>query len=102
MNTGGAEQIGEELLNLCVELARTPINEREYPKSEGQKYLLKFKTFEFYRSDIYLAYDKYEDEYVIGDYLENERYHVQFLQHEIDWVKDKYETDLDEFEKLEI
>lgn len=102
MMTGGAEQIGEDLFNLCVELARTPINEREYPRSEGQKYLLKFKAFDFYRSSIYLAYDKIEDEYALGDNVENERYHVQFSQDEIDWIKDRYETDLDEFEQFEI
>lgn len=102
MKTGGAEQIGEDLFNLCVELARTPINEREYPKSEGQKYLLKFKAFDFYRSSIYLAYDKIEDEYALGDNVENERYHVQFSQDEIDWIKDRYETDLDEFEQFDI
>ena len=102
LHAGGAEQIGEDLFNLCVELARTPINEREYPRSEGQKYLLKFKTSDFYRSNIYLAYDKNEDEYALGDDVENKRYHVQFSQDEIDWIKDKYETDLDEFEQLEI
>ena len=100
INDGG--QIDEDMFNLCVELARTPINEREYPRSEGQKYLLKFKAFGFYRSSIYLAYDKIEDEYALGDNVENERYHVQFSQDEIDWIKDRYETDLDEFEQFDI
>lgn len=102
MQIGGAEQIGEELFNLCVELARTPINEREYPRRKGKEYLLRLEDVDFYRSDIYLKFNIKLDEYFLGDDIEDDINKVKFTQDEIDYIKLRFDTDLSEFEQIEV
>lgn len=102
MHIGGAEQIGEELFNLCEELARTPINEREYPIRKGEEYLLRLIETDFYETDVYLKHNIKLDEYFLGDDIEDDLNKVRFTQDEIDYIKLRFDTDLKEFEQIRI
>lgn len=102
MNTGGAEQIDEDLFNLCVELARTPINERDYPIRKGEEYLLRLEETDFYETDVYLKHNIKLDKYFLGEDIEDDLNKVRFTQDEIDYIKLRFDTDLKEFEQIRI
>ena len=102
MKTGIAEDIGEELFNLCVEYSKTPINEREYPIRKGEEYLLRLEETDFYETDVYLKHNIKLDKYFLGDDIEDALNKVRFTQDEIDYIKLRFDTDLKEFEQIRI
>lgn len=96
-----AEQNAEELFDLCVEYAKTPIEERE---EEEKFYLQKIESF----------YDDYDVKYAFLNldmdentfFLDNARQEydckTQFTQKEIDKIKEEQHTDLSEFKQIPV
>ncbi len=89
----------EKLFNLIVEYARTPIEEREEPK----KYYLKHKWLTN-NGGSYNCLNFYVDEnkYLIESGTTMCGYKTQFTQAEIDNIKEKFNTDLEDFELIEV
>ena len=94
-----------KLGELCVEYARTPIEERKEEEEEEEKfYLKKIKSF----------YDNYDEEYAflnldiedntffLSDTPEYDNCNTQFTQKEIDEIKVKFNTDLSEFVQIPV
>lgn len=88
-----------ELLKLCYEYAKTPIEEREEPK----KYFLKHKWMGHEKLK-YLELDKQNDEWYLGHKYDTIFCTAknEFTQKEIEEIKEKYNTDLSDFEMIEV
>lgn len=96
------EEIGEDLFNLCTEYAQTPLEERE---EEEKFYLKKIKRFydRYYdETSKFLNVWKDRDYYHLGTIDQTCKFKTQFTQKEIDEIKKKYNTDLEEFEQIEV
>lgn len=91
----------KELFDLCAEYARTPIEERE----EEKKYYLKLKreNREFYESlSAYLTLRKRDNTFSLDVGVETAGLTAQFTQKEIDEIKEKFNTELSEFEQIPV
>ncbi|MBM0046851.1 hypothetical protein JNO63_07070 [Anaerococcus sp. mt242] len=77
--------------------AETPIEERE----EEKKFYLKHRWMVGMEGD-YLALDLEEDEFCLDDEGEAHWKKIQFTQKEIEEIKEKYNTDLSDFEMIEV
>lgn len=73
------------------------IEEREKEK----KYYLKHKFLE-YGNCKYLNYDKELQELYLNDRAQFGDIQTQFTQTEIDEIKERYDTTLDDFEQIEV
>ena len=90
-----------KLGELCMEYARTPIDERE----EEKKYYLKLKreNREFYESlSAYLTLHKRENTFSLDVGVETAGLKCKFTQEEIDEIKEEQHTDLSEFEQIPV
>lgn len=89
----------EELFNLIVEYARTPVEEREEPK----KYYLKHKWLTD-NGGSYNCLNFYVDEnkYSIESDSDMYGFKTQFTQTEIDEIKKRFNTSLEDFEIIEV
>lgn len=87
-----------DLLKICVEYAQTPLTERE----EEKKYYLRMKDTFYASAYRYLNFDIYERAYVLHNNFEHKYYKMKFTQKEIDDIKKQYNTDLKEFEQIEV
>ncbi len=90
-----------ELLDLCAEYAKTPIEEREYVK----KYCLYLKrTKRNFFDDIgnYLTLNIKNNTFSLDVGVETANLTSEFTQEEIDEIKEKFNTDLEEFEQIEV
>lgn len=83
-----------EMFEACLELAKTPIEERE-----EKKYLLKHKFLETPGIN-YL--NKIDDYCFLGDRNNNNECRTHFTIQEIEEIKKKYNTTLDDFEIIEV
>lgn len=91
----------EKIFDLCAEYAKTPIEDRE----EKKKYhlYLKNKNREFYESIYnYLTLRKQDNTFSLDVGVETAGLTAQFTQKEIDEIKEKFNTDLEEFEQIEV
>lgn len=91
----------DELLDLCVEYVKTPIEEREYVK----KYCLYLKrTKRNFFDDIgnYLTLNIKNNTFSLDVGVETANLTSEFTQEEIDEIKEKFNTDLEEFEQIEV
>lgn len=91
----------EELFDLCVKYAKTPIEDRE----EKKKYhlYLKNKNREFYESIYrYLTLRKKDNTFSLDVGVETAGLTSKFTQEKIDWIKERFNTDLEEFEQIEV
>ncbi len=89
----------KDLFKLCVDYTSTPIEERE----EEKKYYLRKKELEFYEgTDNYLNFQVEEKFFRLLDESETENYKTQFTQKEIDEIKEKFNTDLEEFKQIPV
>lgn len=91
----------EELFDLCVKYAKTPIEDRE----EKKKYYLKLKreNREFYESlSAYLTLGKRDNTFSLDVGVETAGLKCKFTQKEIDEIKKKFNTDLSEFEQIPV
>lgn len=92
----------EELFDLCVEYAKTPIDERE---EEEKFYLQKIKSFYDVHYDerfAYLNIDKSIEQYNLDNKYQRDEYQTQFTQKEIDKIKEEQHTDLSEFKQIPV
>lgn len=90
----------EELYKLCFEYANTPVMDRE----EEKKFLIKHKYLVSKANcQVNLAKNKEKNVYrVINCKVDNLVYQVQFTKKEIEEIKEKFDTDLNDFEIVEV
>ena len=91
----------DELLDLCAKYAKTPIDERGDKK---RYYLyLKKKNRDFYESIYsYLTLHKKDNTFSLDVGVETAGLTSEFTQEEIDEIKKKFNTNLEEFEQIEV
>lgn len=97
----------EELFDLCVEYAKTPIEERG---KEQKFYLQKMKSFyeiKVNKDNMSLILDMDDNSFFLSDVLFYDKYmggnfKTQFTQKEIDKIKEEQHTDLSEFKQLPV
>lgn len=92
------EEIKEKLFDLLVEYARTPIEERE----EEKKYYLRHRWLCDYTKHSFKFLNKVNDAYSINDDFETAQVKTEFTQKEIDNIKKTFNTDLSDFEMIEV
>lgn len=88
------------LFVICMEYARTPIEERE---EEEKFYLQKMKSFydRYYDGTTkFLNVRKDQDRYDLGTTDQTFMIRTQFTQKEIDKIKEEQHTDLSEFKQI--
>ena len=85
-----------EMLKKAIELAETPLNERE----EEKKYYLKHKFINNYNSLEYINI-QITEEVVLNDRHEDQHYKTKFTKAEIEELKEKFDTDFNDFELIE-
>lgn len=83
----------EELLDLMVEYAKTPLNERE-------EYYLRYKLINADHN--YLNYDQHLDVYSLDRILNYNWIKNKFTPKEIKDIKEKYGTKLEDFEIIKV
>ena len=88
------EETKKELFELLVGYSSTPIEERK----EEKKYYLKHKWMNFKRERYLKCIG---GEYCLHDAEQPTKHKVQFTQIEIDKIKEKFGTDLNDFEMIE-
>ena len=103
INTKAAFEVknAEKIFDLCAEYAKTPIEDRE----EKKKYYLYLKeeNREFYGSiHRYLTLHKTDNTFSLDVGVETAGLTAKFTQEKIDWIKERFNTDLKEFEQIEV
>lgn len=98
INIKHLKSLTKELFDLCVEYAKTPIEERK----EEKKYYLKICGTFYVSNYAYLNFNIKYGNYMLSDGKQNHRYQTQFTQKEIDEVKEKFNTNLSEFEQIPV
>lgn len=101
------KQNAEALVDLCVEYAKTPIDERE---EEEKFYLQKIKSFyevKIDKDNMFLILDMDDNSFFLSDVQFYDKYmrgnfKTQFTQKEIDKIKEEQHTDLSEFEQIPV
>lgn len=96
------DETKKKLFNLLTEYSSTPIEERDKEKNEAEKekkYYLKHKWMSFKRERYLKCIG---GEYCLHDAEQPTKHKVQFTQIEIDKIKEKFDTDLSEFEMIEV
>ena len=88
----------KELFDLLVEYSSTPIKERE----EEKKYYLKHKFIRFREGSDYLNYKTKSKNYVLNSSTDTAKYKTKFTEQEIEELKEKFNTSLDDFEFIEV
>lgn len=91
----------EELFDLCVEYAKTPIEER---KDEEKFYLHKIESFydDYDVKYAFLNLDMDENTFFLDNAGQEYDCKTQFTQKEIDKIKQEQHTDLSEFKQIPI
>lgn len=87
-----------ELFVVCSELAQTPIPERKI----GQKFYLKHRFLTGYNNESYFNESVSTDLTFLSDEYNKKFMQTEFTQEEIDEIKEKYKTDLKDFEIIEV
>lgn len=97
---GISDEDKNKLLGLLIEYAKTPIKDRE----EEKKFLIKHKYLVSKAiCQVNLARNKEKNVYrVINCKVDNLVYQVQFTKKEIEEIKEKLDTDLKDFELVEV
>lgn len=89
----------DKLFNLLVEYAKTPVDERE----EEKKFYLRHRYFRFYNgSSKYLGMDLVKYELDLCSKITYRWVKNQFTEKEVDEIKEKFNTDLGDFKKIEV
>ena len=86
------------LFVICMEYARTPIDARE----KEEKYYLRLKDAFYAAAYGYLNLDIDEKAYILHDRMSGKYYQTKFTQEEIDAIKEKFNTDLEEFKQIPV
>lgn len=96
------KQNAEALVDLCLEYAQTPIEDR---KEEQKFYLQKIKSFYEYGYNekfAYLLFITDRDEFGFGSTKQGSNAINRFTQREIDKIKEEQHTDLSEFKQIPV
>lgn len=95
-----SDNIDEKLFNLIIEYAKTLVEDRE----EEKKFLIKHKYLVSKAiCQVNLAKNKGKNVYrLINCKIDNLVYQVQFTLNEIEEIKEKLNTDLSDFEMVEV
>lgn len=89
----------DELFDLIIKYAKTPVEDRK----EEKKYYLKHRYFRFYNgSSKYLGMDLLKDKPDLCSKITYRWVKNQFTEKEVDEIKEKFNTDLGDFEKTEV
>lgn len=91
------EETKKELFELLVEYSSTPIKERKAKK----RYYVKHKFLMNETSSFYLNYKPEDKKYVLSGSLDTIDYKTKFTKQEIEEIKQKFNTSLDDFEIVE-
>lgn len=91
----------DTLGKLSYEYALTPIEERE-GQEEEKKYYLKLKDSTSAIMGEYLNFNKSFNVYFLQNNFQCNDYQTRFTQKEIDEIKKELDTDLAEFEQIEV
>ena len=86
-----------QLLKKAIELAETPIDERE----EEKKYYLKHKFINKYNGLYYINL-RMNERVILSNHLEGQKYKTKFTKAEIEEFKERFDTDLRDFELIEM
>lgn len=86
-----------KVIKAAVELSETSISERQ----EEKEYYLKHRFLE-HSNYSYLNYDQKLQKLYLNDKVQIDYVQTQFTQAEIDEIKEKYDTDLKDFEQIEV
>lgn len=87
----------DELYKLCFEYAATPVDERE----EEKKFNLKHRWLRS-RSKNMIVNKDCLDEYFLSDEFQSDDYQTQFTEKEVEKIKERFDTDLADFELVEV
>lgn len=87
-----------EVVKAAVEYANTPLDERQ----EEKKYYLRHKFMCGFEKDTFLNVDDLNRAVYLGNNAQSSSIQTQFTQEEIDEIKKKYNTDLKDFEIIEV
>lgn len=93
-----SKELQEKLYNLMDEYARTPIDERE----EQQKFYLKHKWLRRSKDIGYYLNLYLDEDYFLGNFAEKGSYKTQFTQAEIYKIKERFNTNLEDFEQVHV
>lgn len=86
-----------ELIRKALELAETPLSRRE----EEKKYYLKHRFIKTWEDDKYLNY--IQGNYaILMDKSQDPKYKTKFTKKEIEELKEKFDTDLSDFELIKV
>ena len=99
MNIRSDENMTEELFDLIVEYANTPVKDRE----EEKRYYLRHKWLNNKNTN-YLHLNEENNFYDLSVYksLEAWKAQLQFTEKEIEEIKEKFDTGLSDFELVEV
>lgn len=86
-----------EMLKKVIELAETPLKER----GDEKKYYLKHKFINTYSKKRYVNFVTNEG-VILSDRHEDQHFKTKFTKAEIEELKEKFDTDLRDFELLEV
>lgn len=92
-----SEHLQKSLFKLLTDYASTPPDERE----EEKKFYLEHKWMG-YEGHNYLTQCNVTGKHYLSFKIENKHYKTQFTQEEINKIKEKYNTDLSDFEEIEV
>lgn len=94
-----SEYMSETLVDLIVEYAKTPVEDRE----EEKRYYLRHKWVNS-KTNNYLHFSEENNFYNLSVYksLDAWKTQLQFTEKEIEEIKEKFDTDLADFEIVEV
>lgn len=92
----------KELFDLCAEYARTPLTEREKEQKFYLQKIEKFYEYEYDEDCAYLNFDIEEGDFELNNAAQSRYFKTQFTQKEIDEIKGKYSTNLEEFKQIPV
>ena len=84
-----------DLTEKVIELAKTPLDERE------EKYYLKHKFINNHNGLDYINLSM-DEKVILNNHLEDEGFKTKFTKAEIEEFKEKFDTDLNDFELIEV
>ena len=86
-----------EMLKKAIELAETPLDERE----EEKKYYIKHRFVNDYTTQKYFNFTE-TGVAILSNRLEGMGFKTKFTKAEIEELKEKFDTDLNDFELIEV
>lgn len=93
-----SKELKEKLYNLIDKYVKTPIEDRK----EQRKYYLKHKWLRRSKDIGYYLNLYLDEDYFLGNFAEKGSYKTQFTQAEIDKIKERFNTSLEDFEQIPV